>query len=166
MYLITNYVKLRAFHYRLLLGALVTNKHLKIYKLKDSDLCHFCSQEVEDIGHLFWGCPVVAELWKNVQAWLDRIQEISCLPRLELNASSVILNNITVSPRHVSNVIVLATKHYIYRQKCLEEPINVYQLKEILLAHHKNEYLGALKDNKRTAFCVEKWQYALMVLSS
>ena len=35
--------KLRSFQYRPLMGALITNKNLKMYGLIDSDNCTFCN---------------------------------------------------------------------------------------------------------------------------
>ena len=52
---ITNHSKLRSFQYLLLQNALVTNKTLKQYKIKD-DKCTFCKIESETITHLLYDC--------------------------------------------------------------------------------------------------------------
>ena len=52
---ITNHSKLRSFQYLLLQNALVTNKTLKQYKIKD-DKCTFCKIEWETIMHLLYDC--------------------------------------------------------------------------------------------------------------
>ena len=63
MYNTTISTKLRSFQYRLMLGALVTNVQLKIYKIKDNDLCSFCKSEQETVLHLLFLCREVKIIW-------------------------------------------------------------------------------------------------------
>ena len=51
---LTNVVKLRSFQYRCLIGALVTNIHLKHYKITEDDTCTFCKESKETIMHMFY----------------------------------------------------------------------------------------------------------------
>ena len=57
----TNITKLRSFQYRLLHRAIVTNIHLKKWKIKDSALCEKCGLEVETLSHMFVTCNKLAE---------------------------------------------------------------------------------------------------------
>lgn len=163
MYCITNNVKLRAFHYRMLIGTIVTNKQLATWKVKTDSKCSFCHEEIEDVIHLFWECLEVRRIWNQVQFWLDELQSNDMLPQIQLSLQNVLLNNITISPKHVSNVIVLITKQYIYRQRCLEQRLNVYHLHKEFLLHNRMELMGALKTNKIN-YCREKWNSILKVL--
>ena len=61
--------KYRSFMYRLLQRAVVTNIHLKHWKIKDSDLCSFCGEKRETYLHLFWECQVVQNLWKEIHEY-------------------------------------------------------------------------------------------------
>ena len=60
---ITIYVKLRSFQYRSLTQSIVTNVHLKRYKIKLNEECSFCGKELEMLKHLFYDCEYVTHLW-------------------------------------------------------------------------------------------------------
>ena len=52
--------------YRLLQRALVTNVHLFKWKIRENDLCTFCSLAKETISHVIFQCEVVQNLWTKV----------------------------------------------------------------------------------------------------
>ena len=58
--------KLQAFQYQILKRSLVTNKLLCIYKIKDTNKCHFCNSGVETIEHLFYDCNIVRKFWLDL----------------------------------------------------------------------------------------------------
>ena len=66
LYYLTISTKLRSFQYRFLFHAVITNKHLKHYGIKEHDLCSFCELYPESIKHLFYDCSEVQELWKHL----------------------------------------------------------------------------------------------------
>ena len=51
--IVTINTRFRVFQYKVLKNALYLNKHLYIFKLRDTELCSFCNQEDETIIHLF-----------------------------------------------------------------------------------------------------------------
>ena len=64
---ITICVKLRSFQYRLILPALITNIQLKIYGIKENDLCSFRGVNRETIVHILFECPKVKVIWKQCE---------------------------------------------------------------------------------------------------
>ena len=56
IYITTKSVKLRYFQFQILHRTLVTNRKLKLWKIKESELCSFCELEVESIDHLLYDC--------------------------------------------------------------------------------------------------------------
>ena len=49
---VTNIPKYRSFQYRIIIWALVTNKNLKQWGIKDSDTCTFCNLTTETVEHI------------------------------------------------------------------------------------------------------------------
>lgn len=159
IWMITNYGKLRSFQYRLFMHAIITNVHLKIWKIIDNDFCTFCKSERESILHLLCDCPCVKHLWKTIENWCNRIEPYSCT----FSKETIIFNSISNNPKSVVNTIVLIAKYYIYKSRCFNNKPNVIALREEILWHHKMELLGARVKHK-VGVCEEKWLNALTIL--
>ena len=57
--------KLRIFQYKLLNNILYLNKHLFMFRKKDTKHCSFCKLQDETINHLFVKCNYSKNLWRN-----------------------------------------------------------------------------------------------------
>ena len=150
IFIITNYPKYRAFQYRLILKAIITNQHLYRYKITNTSLCTFCKNHVETIIHLFCECPHVKELWLKVQRWL-KISET-------WTNQQIIFNNVTLNPKMLPNFIVLCGKQYIYATRCLQKEIAFSVLKSKIENVKNIEYHIAIKNDKLKQHCI-KWSY-------
>ena len=143
----TNYTKIRDFQYRLLQRAIVTNVQLKKWSLTETDLCGFCQEESETISHLMFTCPVVTTFWEHcVRFYQQQYGGNFCV-----NIENLISNRVVKAKRHIINTIILYGKQYVYKQRCLKQPIcfkefQLYMKKiqntELYIAM-KNEYLSA-----------------------
>ena len=147
IYTITNIPKLRSLQYRILTKGLITNLQLKIYKIKEMNLCTFCSQYTETIVHLFCDCIHVRPLWSY-------IENLSFNHTLE--SSQIIFNNPVRNAKLVENVLILLTKFYIYRTRCQNERLSVQQLKNFIQEYKNVEYQIAIK-NGRLSHHEIKW---------
>jgi hypothetical protein len=67
---ITDDIQLRWFHYRIVRRILATNTLLFKIGIEESDLCTFCKCNAETLGHLFWECRYVSQIWDNLAAWI------------------------------------------------------------------------------------------------
>lgn len=148
--------KLRAFQYKLINHAVITNVHLKMWNLSASDLCSFCGLVSEDYLHLFCTCTKVAELRKYI---IELCNNMS--PDNNFSHKDFLLNTVNNNQQSIVNTITLVTKYYIYRNRCLEQPLSVNQLKEYILYHNKMEFLGSLVEG-RVQKCKDKWEHALV----
>lgn len=155
---ITNNGKLRSFQYRLINHAIITNVNLKQWKIVQSDLCTFCNQEKETIVHLFWECSRVVPIWNQVSEWFDKMD-----PSLKLNSQNVIFNNVSKNTRHVSNVVILIVKFYLYKARCAHMQPNIFSLIEDILQFQKLEHMGAIvkgkKEHNKT-----KWEHIITII--
>ena len=64
-------INLRMFQYKILHRILPTNRKLKQYRIKDSDMCDFCGQESESSLYLFCECDISAMIWQQIVDWLN-----------------------------------------------------------------------------------------------
>ena len=140
--------KLRSFQYRILCWGLVTNRDLKRYKIVQDDLCTFCMEHPETIVHLFCECDKVQPLWFFI---------CKCLKLQMLSHEQILLNDVASNPKLISNCIVLLTKHFIYRTRCLKEKPLVSKLKSYILDYKQIEHCIAVNKNKLSQH-LTKWE--------
>ena len=152
LYSITNITKYRSFQYRLLQRALVTNTNLYRWGIKQSAECTFCGDREETIMHIMYECKKVQELWGKIKQYIEhRFAGEEC----HINPIAVITNKI-VKRGHVGNFIALITKQFIYRQKCLDEPLSIDSLKGSICKIEAIEKYIAIKNGKLSTH-LRKW---------
>ena len=104
------------FQYRILYRILGTQKH-KI-GISNSPLCLSCFSEVESLHHLFYDCPNVKNLWKELQTKiLNSTGFLVNLSPTDILLGYTVCNNNS----NAINQIILVTKIYIYnasRKSC------------------------------------------------
>lgn len=153
IYVVTIETKLRNFQYRLLTHAIVTNRQLKLWKVKDSELCSFCGRVPETYTHLFFDCKIVRNLWMDVFTFLERWH----INELQFNAFTIIFNEVHRLQGHIANFIVLLVKQIIYRARCFKSKISIeHVLKELQHVYSIEEYLA--NKNDRWNQHVKKWK--------
>ena len=124
----TKNVKLQVFQYQILQNYLVTNSKLVYYKLKESNLCTFCSASKENVNHLFWECSKVSTLYDQCTEWLSS----TGFPRISLTKVNVLLGIFPVKENIIQNQIILYMKRYVYITRCKNKDMNVIGLKEFI----------------------------------
>ena len=144
IYRVTNITKYRSFQYRLLHRALVLNTHLKVWKMRDDSKCTFCESEDETLLHLFVYCQHVQQLWWGIYQYF----KLQNMEQLQLNAKGIIMNKIHPKPGHVTNMICLVTKQYIYRKKCANQKPKMIELKAQIFSIENQEKYIAQKNGK------------------
>ena len=65
-------IKLQSFLYRLLHRIITCNHWLFIAKIKDTPSCKYCKLDYT-IEHFFWHCTDVANFWRRLTTWWNRI---------------------------------------------------------------------------------------------
>ena len=154
LYAITNVPKFRSFQYRVLQRALVTNVQMKHWGMIESDLCSFCGECRESISHLLASCSMVLSLWGRVKGWLEvKYEGIS----MEWGIKNIIFNTVARTDRHVINFLVLVTKQYIYRQRCMKSNLSFAELIRIFEKYSRIEKYIAIKHGKLPMY-VKKWE--------
>ena len=154
IYRTTNVPRLRSFQYRILQRAVVTNKHLNLWGLRNSSNCYYCGNYIESMVHLFCLCSCVQKLWYDLRVYIQQnFQDIS----LSLEPFNIIKNRITPNQRHVVNFWCLITKQYIYSQRCLSGQIGIAGLKARIRSIEMTERFIASK-NGRLSKHYAKWR--------
>ena len=115
LYTITSSTKYQTFQFRLLHRILVTNEDLYQWKLKQTDICTFCEEEIETISHLLLECEVTKLFWNNIEEWLYRICDI----RIHIPPKDIILGKINIE-NNLFDLVYLVGKQYLYGCRCTE----------------------------------------------
>ena len=109
--------KLRSFYYQLRVGDIMTNKKLVKMKIKEDPNCTWCTNNTQDLLHLFWECTKVNYLWIYLSKWISSC--IGC--HLEIKKELIFLHDIDAGNyTTIINLIILITTRYIYVCKCLD----------------------------------------------
>ena len=140
--------KLQWIQFRVNHSIIVTNKLLVKLGKKDSSNCTFCDSEEETIYHLFWECRKVKDL-------LHRIENIFVDNNVPIHFSNRTFLFGVLDRKKASkpyNNIIMSTKCYIYRCRCLNTRLSlmglIHDLKTLYIV---NKYVYA-RSNKRDDF--------------
>ena len=151
--------KLRSFQYRVLHRALVTNIHLKHWKMRESDMCSFCELHRESAVHLLVQCDKVQIVWRIAYDFIRthgfEIDSVS--------QASKILGDKGLP--QVVNMVFIAVKQYIYCKRCKKEPLNIREFRSILYDYFNIEKFYATKDLSLHKFN-KKWNIIDTVIDS
>ena len=153
IYTVTNFVKLRSFQFRVMHNALVLNTHLYRWGLRSDNQCSFCGSEKETLTHLLYLCEVVQALWKKIKEYAETLSS----SQVHYNLENIIWNTVANSPQDVNNVLCLITKAYIYKQRCLDLPLNFVEIKCRFNTVKCIEKYVARKNNKLNIY-YKKWE--------
>ena len=120
LYKITDNVKLRNFQYRLLLGKIFSNDILYKWKIVESPNYDRCRLSIkQSTRHLLYECKETQKTWDFVKNLFETQSR-----EVEWTMDKILRNNVHAKPNHIMNLIVLITKQYIHKQKCLELPLS------------------------------------------
>ena len=63
-------------------------------------------------------------------------------------------------PKHIANMVVLVTKQYVYRQRCLKKPMCKYELGQIVFGYRNIEKYYSIKLDKHVQFR-KRWENSI-----
>ena len=95
-------------------------------------------------------CNKVQDLWIYVKS-LDLGKQAN------MSNENIIFNDVQNNPKVVMNTIVLITKRYIYRCRCLNEKLNVNVLKAFIREFKCIEFEIA-KNKEKVSLHEQKWE--------
>lgn len=156
IYSTTISTKYRDFQYRLLIGNIITNRLLFLWKLKDSQLCSLCNLEVEDEIHLFCECVNIQPLLECLKCYIQTHDQQNIFSCLCWQNGKIIFNLVHPKPGSVINLLILIFKQYIYRCRCMNTPLIADQLIYEIESVYTIEHMLAQSSNKMRCH-VEKW---------
>lgn len=149
---VTISMKLRDFQYRLLHNAIITNTRLCKWGILVHDLCTFCKTTAETILHLFCECDVVKSLLQGLRNYVQQNVFQNC----NWSNQNFLFNTVHENPSHVINLLVIITKQYIYRQRCLHKCLFLPALTQEIELVYMLEYRIA-KSTARLKKHIIKW---------
>ena len=131
---VTKESKLQWFQYRINQYILTTNSYLYRAGIVDSPYCARCNTELETIEHALWECDIVQNFLDEFCSMLDSLY----IP-LAFNKEMFIFglyHNQHGIHNTVDNYILLIIKHYIYKTRCLLQPLSIIGLKKLIINNY------------------------------
>ena len=117
----TTETKLIAFQIKILHNILPTNATLCKMKIKDSDLCPYCTSEKHTLSHLFIECKLVCNFWKRFKIWWKE----NTNERVHLLAVQILYGILGLSKnKQLINQLLLIAKYHIFSSYIREEWCN------------------------------------------
>ncbi len=109
--------KLRTFQYKLVRRILPTNIQLKLYGIKENDVCDLCRNEIETYEHLFCDCEISGQLIADMVQWFHPYLVIqqNLIPKKILLGYTEIP---CLDTANLINTLMIITKYFIYKCKC------------------------------------------------
>ena len=128
------------FHFKIIHRTLKTNRKLKQFKIKESEICDKC-EHIETIAHLLYECQEAKDLWDAIQNWLRSISPNTSY----FDKKWVLLGN--SKNGIIVNNIIMITKHEIYKSKWTKSRLNIHKVKIVIKHQMELEiYLGTIKN--------------------
>lgn len=120
--------KFRDFQYRLVLCAIPTNRKLFLWKVRDSQLCSFCENDIEDEIHLFVNCTHIQSLWRRLKDYIKDSVGNHVMTLLKWSPRNIIFSQVHPAPNNVINFLVTIVKQYIYKTRCTQGMLSSDQM--------------------------------------
>ena len=106
------------FQIKILHNILPTNATLCKMKIKDSDLCPYCTSEKRALSHLFIECKLVCNFWKRFKIWWKE----NTNERVHLLALQILYGILGLSKnKQLINQLLLIAKYHIFLSYIREE---------------------------------------------
>ena len=90
-------------------------------KLSNSNLCDFCSSDIETVKPLLWDCQVIEDFWLQLKTFLEHVN-INTL--FDYKSICFGTDGTPVSETLI-NCIILNAKHYIFKSKYMKHVPNI-----------------------------------------
>ena len=113
IYKTTSDQKLREFGYKAFHRILVTNKELKLFKIRNDDVCFQCKKP-DSLEHTFLECPRNVQFYHEILSWFNTLNNI----HINLSVNQIFLQNspplaISDDLRRRLDLLILLIKRYI-----------------------------------------------------
>ena len=136
--------KLRDFQYKFIKRIIPTNTFLFKCNISSSNLCDFCSSDIETVKHLFWECQFSQQFWLQLKTFLNNlsIDVTFDYKNICFGISSSPMSNTLI------NFIILSAKYFIFKSKYMKNIPNIILFKSFLNKRREIEKCIAFEKDK------------------
>ena len=146
-------VKLRNFQYKYIFRIVPTNKRLFLQNIVNSNLCDFCSMDIESIQHLFWECNTVQVFWSDLIRFLQNTNI-----RMVINYKIISFGICDKDENDsIKNFVIFYAKYFIFLNKCRKTIPKCNLFKTYISKRIEIEKEIALSNDKLKTF-ENKWR--------
>ena len=145
--------KLRDFQFKFLKRIIPTNTFLFKCNISSSNLCDFCSSDIETVKHLFWECQFSQQFWLQLKTFLNNVNIDVTFDYKNICFG---ISNTTLS-NSIINFIILSAKYFIFKSKYMKNIPNITLFKSFLKKRMEIEKCIALEKDK-IEHHIAKWQ--------
>ena len=140
--------------YKILNRILGTKLYLTKVKISNDSMCSFCNNVPESLLHLYFQCPLVEDLWNNIQIWIYNKLGFN----VPLDDKTIILGHLTRDNLYYPlNLIILRTKAFIFQHSKSSKMLNIYMLQRSIKKTYIEQFLLAKINLKEENF-TKSWQ--------
>ena len=133
---------LQWFQYRLIHRIIPVGSYLKKIQIKPTDTCTLCKETVETIIHLFFECEKATYLWNELHYRILDVIHVD----VNFTLKTVLFGERSYTCNKPINIILLATKQYLYTCSKKEKNPNIMELLFVLHQKYEVEKLVAYKN--------------------
>lgn len=130
-----------------------------------SPLCWRDCQEMGNLTHVFWYCPMIQPLWQAVFSLISHITGKDCASNPALALLSIGINEFPPQSRTVTAHILFATRIALAKLWRSPSPPHLEEIKNRVNLHCEMERMLAYKERRATAFH-KKWDTWLAYTSN
>lgn len=112
--------------------------------------CVFCSEEEENIEHLFFSCPVVKEFWQDIMNWIKI--KVGTISNFKLEQIIYGNDNLPKEICKICNILIIMGKYHIHKGKWQNKKPCIIVFKGEMKEYYSS--LLCLKNSSETIHCL------------
>lgn len=137
-------------HYRIINRIVATNKYLHAIQKADSNMCTFCTRDVETVTHLFWQCPTTRTFINNIDTQLYSQYQVHF-------QHSIHTWFFPQETNELQTLLITLTKSVIYKARNAGERPELSHWLNLVRAEAQKEQLASMTNDKIESFN-NKWK--------
>ena len=109
--------KAKQISWKILHQIVYTENKLKKIGYSSNGKCHFCKTEYETLEHLFVNCPVVKQMWDQVNNAFQMYNALNGLQHADINEETIIIGMCENPNTYLFNTVISTVKWVLWKSR-------------------------------------------------